>query len=118
MGEILSRTTIIALVEQIGALVDLTGVAIIVIAILYATFLFVFGKVGDIGRYKQYRQTLGKGILLGLEILVAGDIIRTVGLAPTLQNVLVLAIIVAIRTCLSWTLEVELQGRWPWQKAS
>ena len=59
---------------------------------------------------------LGRAILLGLELLVAADIIKTVAVTPTLDSVVVLAIIVLIRTFLSWSLELEISGRWPWQK--
>ena len=67
--------------------------------------------------YRKLRQNLGSAILLGLELLVAADIIRTVAEAPGLGQVLVLGLIVLIRTFLSFTLEVELEGRWPWQSA-
>jgi uncharacterized membrane protein len=63
-----------------------------------------------------FRKTLGRSILTGLELLVAADIIRTVAVEPTLQNVLVLGVIVIIRTFLSMSLEVEIDGRWPWQR--
>ena len=63
-------------------------------------------------RYKVY---LGKALLLGLEFLVAADIVRTVALEPTLLNVGLLAILVVVRTFLSWSLVVEIEGRWPWQ---
>jgi uncharacterized membrane protein len=66
--------------------------------------------------YRSYRQLLGRSILLGLELLVAADIIRTVAVTPTLQSVAVLAVIVLIRTFLSFSLELEITGRWPWQK--
>jgi uncharacterized membrane protein len=65
--------------------------------------------------FRLFRQYLGQAILLGLEFLVAADIIRTVSEAPTLENVAVLAVVVLIRTFLSFTLEVELDRRWPWQ---
>ena len=64
------------------------------------------------------RATFGRSVLLGLEVLVAGDIIRTVAVEPTLENLLVLGLLVLIRTFLSWSLEVEIDGRWPWQAAS
>ncbi len=67
--------------------------------------------------YEQYRRQVGKGILLGLELLVAADIIRTVAVQPTFESVGVLAAVVLIRTFLSFTLEVEMTGRWPWQHA-
>jgi len=66
--------------------------------------------------YEALRATFGRGVLLGLEVLVAADIIRTVAVDPTLRNLLVLALLVAIRTFLSWSLEVEIEGRWPWQR--
>jgi uncharacterized membrane protein len=68
--------------------------------------------------YRSYRQLLGRSILLGLELLVAADIIRTVAVTPTFESVGVLAIIVLIRTFLSFSLELEITGRWPWQKQS
>lgn len=68
------------------------------------------------GRYRALRQHLGRSILLGLEFLVAADIVRTVSKIPTLEEVVVLAMIVLIRTFLSFTLQLELEGRWPWQR--
>ncbi|CAN5155098.1 DUF1622 domain-containing protein [soil metagenome] len=101
-------------IELIGGYVDVVGVAVIVISIILSTICYL-RSFRIIDSYRRYRQNLGKGILLGLEILVAGDIIRTVGVAPTMESVLVLALIVLVRTFLSWSLEVELEGRWPWQ---
>jgi len=66
-------------------------------------------------RYRELRLRLGRTLLLGLEILVAADIVRTVALEATLESVLVLALLVLVRTFLSWALEVEIEGRWPWQ---
>jgi uncharacterized membrane protein len=65
--------------------------------------------------YSLLREQMGRAILIGLEFLVAADIIRTVAIAPTLQSVLVLGLIILVRTFLSWALEVEIEGRWPWQ---
>lgn len=84
--------------------------------ILFATWLFLRRRHAD-DAYRSYRQRIGRAILLGLEVLVAADIIRTVAVSPTFESVGVLAIIVAIRTFLSFTLELELSGRWPWQRA-
>jgi uncharacterized membrane protein len=72
---------------------------------------------GGAAVYRAFRRQLGQAILLGLEFLVAADIIRTVSEVPTLEKVIVLALIVVIRTFLSFALEVELEGRWPWRKA-
>jgi uncharacterized membrane protein len=105
-------------IETVGKALDVVGVAAIVLGIAYATFLVAIRDraLGGVDRYRSYRQGIGRAILLGLEILVAADIIRTVAISPTFESVGVLAIIVAVRTFLSFTLEVELNGRWPWQK--
>jgi uncharacterized membrane protein len=108
------------LMEWVGTVVDGIGVLLVVAGALLATVRYVFARQGpDVPTrsYRVYRQDLGRAILLGLEFLVAGDIIRTVVVAPTLQNVLVLGLIVIIRTFLSMALELELEGRWPWQRA-
>jgi uncharacterized membrane protein len=73
---------------------------------------------GGAAAYRSFRQHLGRAILLGLEFLVAADIIRTVSEVPSLEKVIVLAVIVLIRTFLSFALEVELEGRWPWKKSA
>jgi uncharacterized membrane protein len=65
--------------------------------------------------YSQYKVRLGRALLLGLELLVAADIIRTVALEPTLPNVTILAVLVVVRTFLSWSLVVEMEGHWPWK---
>jgi uncharacterized membrane protein len=104
-------------VEDVGAAVDVAGVAVIVGGALFATAVLVHRLLthrGEAG-YRLYRQNLGRAILLGLEFLVAGDIIRTVAVSPTFTSVGVLAVIVLVRTFLSFSLEVELEGRWPWQ---
>jgi uncharacterized membrane protein len=70
-------------------------------------------KVGE--AYKRFKDQIGRALLLGLEFLVAADIIRTVALSPTLRNIAVLGVLVFIRTFLSWSLVVEIEGRWPWR---
>lgn len=106
------------LIETIGLIIDVVGVGVIVGGAALATLAFVRGlRVGTLtDAYVLYRVNLGRAILLGLEFLVAGDIIRTVAIAPTFDSVGVLALIVLVRTFLSFTLEVELEGRWPWQR--
>jgi uncharacterized membrane protein len=104
-------------VELVGTAVDGAGVATIVVGGLAATVLAAVGLVRRrAGVYRAYRRRLGRSILLGLEFLVAGDIIRTVAVSPTYTSVGVLAVIVAIRTFLSFSLELEITGRWPWQQ--
>ncbi len=102
-------------VETVGLVIDGAGVLVIVVGILTALLRTVLGPpVTD--PYRRFRQDLGRGILLGLEFLVAADIIRTVAVTPTLQSVAVLGLIVLIRTFLSMALQVEVEGRLPWQR--
>lgn len=104
--------------DGIGRAVDSVGVLVIVAGAILATGRFVVKRHGETGKaYRLYRQDLGRAILLGLEFLIAGDIIRTVVVAPTLENVLILGLIVVIRTFLSMALQLEVEGRWPWQRA-
>jgi uncharacterized membrane protein len=110
--------TFIDIVEGIGLVIDGAGVLAIVVGLLLATFRFATTGRRVADGYRQYRQDLGRGILLGLELLVAADIIRTVAVAPSLQGVLILGLIVLIRTFLSTALQVEVEGRWPWRQVS
>lgn len=104
--------------DAVGTGIDITGVGIIVIGTVFASVRFLRDCRGGGEMYRRYRQEIGRSILLGLELLVAGDIIRTVVVAPTMDDVLVLGMIVLIRTFLSISLQVELEGRWPWQPKS
>jgi uncharacterized membrane protein len=112
------------IIEEVGRFMDFAGVAVMVIGAVVSIPLALRGYqtrrllpgAQQISVYRSYRQLLGRSILLGLELLVAADIIRTVAVAPTFENVGVLAIIVLIRTFLSFSLELEITGRWPWQK--
>ena len=108
--------TFVGLVEVVGKGIDAAGVVVIVLGGLAATALAGTRLVArEVDTYRRYRQQLGRSILLGLELLVAADIIRTVAVTPTLTSVAVLAGIVLIRTFLSFSLELEITGRWPWQ---
>lgn len=103
-------------VEAIGRGVDVAGVVAIAGGVGLTTLL----TAGRLWRrepqvYRRFRQEVGRAILLGLELLVAADIIRTVAVSPTLESVAVLSGIVLVRTFLSFSLEVELTGMWPWQ---
>jgi len=106
--------------ESIVRFVELVGVALILAGATAATVRFVARWItGSLDQaYREYRQHLGRAILLGLEFLVAGDIINTVAVDPTFRSVGVLAGIVAIRTFLSFSLEVEIEGRWPWTRSA
>jgi len=100
--------------------VEIVGTAIIVVGAFSALAVFLLGmatrRLPKSDLVASFRSSLGRSILLGLEFLVAADIINTVAVEPTIQSLLVLAGIVLIRTFLSFSLEVEIDGRWPWQK--
>lgn len=104
--------------EVITLGVELAGVGVILLGGIAASVHFVLSwraRSLDLA-YRGYREDLGRAILLGLELLVAADIINTVAVDPTFSSIGVLAGIVAIRTFLSFSLEVEISGRWPWQR--
>lgn len=104
-------------VELAGQAAEIAGVLLIIGGLLVASARYVVpSRLNGSSRYQRYRQDLGRAILLGLEVLVAADIVRTVAFTPTMESVLVLAMIVVIRTFLSWSLALELDGRWPWQR--
>lgn len=132
----LDRTTTVALAEALARGIELTGMAVMVVGGAAALVAFLVrliqrrrrsregegvdtaggGGCGDFEpTYRDLRADLGRAILLGLEFLVAADIIGTVAVAPTFANLGVLALIVVIRTFLSFSLELEISGRWPWQ---
>jgi uncharacterized membrane protein len=102
-------------IEVLGAVVIVVGV--IRVAITRGTVRFLL-KLDEPGAYESYKHQIGRSLLLGLEFLVAGDVVRTVALEPTLGNVQVLGLLVLVRTFLSWSLTVEIEGRWPWQPRS
>ena len=104
-------------VESVGKIVDGVGTVIMVTGGVTAALLAVRGlQRSSPTVYGDFRRFFGRSILLGLEFLVAADIIRTVAVTPTLESVAVLAAIVLIRTFLSFSLELEITGRWPWEK--
>ena len=105
--------------RTVSRILELGGVAIIATGALLtlSRFILQLARKNDIpAAIATFRSTLGRAILLGLELLIAADIISTVAVTPTLMSVAVLAGIVAIRTFLSFSLELEIEGRWPWQR--
>ncbi|BBC73762.1 conserved hypothetical protein [Altererythrobacter sp. B11] len=121
----LTDAQMLSFATGVARLFEFAGIGVIIAGTLLAMVQFALGGLGlPSGRRSAargdlvpgFRKTLGRSILTGLELLVAADIIRTVAVEPTLQSVLVLGLIVIIRTFLSFSLEVEIDGRWPWQK--
>jgi uncharacterized membrane protein len=106
--------------EQVARGVEVVGIATLVLglvlALVQAARALIAGQVAE-EAYRVVRTVFGRSILLGLEFLVAADIIRTVAVDPSLENVGVLGLIVLIRTFLSFSLEVEIDGTWPWRRA-
>lgn len=96
---------------------EVTGIAVIVLGAAVSLIRFVLSSLrgGEEKPYRVLRASLGRSILLGLEFLVAADIVNTVAIEPSLASVGVLAGIVLIRTFLSFALEMEIEGRFPWQ---
>lgn len=108
-----------AYIELLAKLLELGGVGIILGGVVLASFWFLQDGRGDKdwrSAYERYRANLGRGILLGLELLVGADIIGTITAPLTYESVALLAMIVGIRTFLSFSLETEIEGCWPWQR--
>lgn len=103
------------LIDSSGLLIDVAGVIVILTGAAVSTLIYLAGVARGSSSLVTYRKNVGRSLLLGLEFLVGGDVIRTVSVAhPELVDVVVLALIVMIRTAMSWAMEVELEGRWPW----
>jgi uncharacterized membrane protein len=107
------------IIDSIGKAVDAAGVAVMVIGIGVASVLAGWRRLRSRSLvFEEYRRWVGRSILLGLEILIAADIIRTVAVGFSLNAILALGLIVLIRTFLSFTLQLEMTGRWPWQTSN
>ena len=108
------------IISVISEVIDFAGVAIIALGALIGVILCardLLRQERAVHAYSRLRTFLGRSLLLGLEFLVAGDIIKTVAIEPTFDSVIVLAIIVLVRTVLSLSIDVEIDGRWPWEAA-
>jgi uncharacterized membrane protein len=117
----IERDSILSGVEAVVLGVELLGVAIVLVAIVLATVEFIRQRITRAPAeetYQHYRVSLARGLLLGLEILIAADVIRTVTEQLTLDGVLTLGLLVLVRTFLTWSLVVEIEQRWPWNAAS
>ena len=104
------------IIEIAASAIEGAGVAIILLGAAWSSVVALIHALRrEPSVYREYRRMLGQSILLGLEFLVAADIVRTVAVTPTLESVAVLAAIILIRTFLSLSLQLEITGRWPWQ---
>ena len=103
--------------RHISEWIEIVAIAVIVVAVVIAFFsgLRAWRAISAEAGIEAIKQQVGRGLLLGLDLLIAADIIRTVTLEPTLENVTALGVLVVVRTFLAWSLVVELEGRWPWQ---
>jgi uncharacterized membrane protein len=105
--------------EHISRVFEWIAVVVLIVAFLIGLFVSVGALArngGALVAYRRGREVFGRGILIGLEILVAADLIRTVAVQPTIRNVSVLGLIVVVRTLLSFALDVEIDGILPWRK--
>ena len=103
-------------IEWVAQMIELLAVVVMVAFIVIGTFRWLAGSPRGIElRYQNYRAMIGKSLLLGLELLVAADIVRTVTLEATLASISALGALIVVRTALSWTVTLEVEGRWPWQ---
>jgi len=107
------------LVDTVAFVLEAVGMAIIAIGFIYALAIFVVGGMRDHRWEESYirvRAVLGRALLLSLEILIGADIIKTIVLEPTVDNLMALGLLVLVRTFLSWSIDVEIEGAWPWQR--
>lgn len=112
---------VMTVIEMIVQIIELIAVGILAVGVAYTLGVAVYRLSTDTAWpvvYRSTRQGLGRALLLGLEVLIAADIIATVALELSLANAAALGLIVVIRTFLSWAIELETEGRWPWQAAS
>jgi len=106
-------------ISDVVRVVEAVGAAIMVVGGFVALVVYAAAAVRPStrpGSYERLRQSLGRLILLGLEVLIVGDIVRTIIVDPTIESVAVLGMIVVIRIVLSFSLEVEIEGTWPWSR--
>jgi uncharacterized membrane protein len=108
----------LSLAEDVANLIELLAVMVIAVGVLLAIIVGIRTSIQidtDAG-FNKFRRVMARGLLTGLDLLIAADIIKTVTLEPTLENVAALGLLVLIRTFLTWTLLVETEGQWPWQQ--
>ncbi len=109
-----SNEIMLVMMQVAAHAIELLAVVIILAGVVGGTARFIF-RWATYQAYNQYKETLGNALLLGLNVLVAADVVRTVALEPTITNILGLGLLVLVRTFVSWSLLIELEGHWPWQ---
>lgn len=104
--------------DEISEWIEIIAIGVISVAVVvaFAAGLLIVRTAGIASAVERIKQVVGRGLLLGLDLLIAADVIRTVTLEPTLENVAALGLLVVVRTFLAWSLMVELHGRWPWAR--
>lgn len=102
-------------IHLVGMCIEVFGVFVIVAGIIWSTYLYVHRRM-EVRHYDQYKIRIGRSLLLGLEVLVAADIVKTIAIELTFTSMGLLAGLVLVRTFLSWTLVLEIEGRWPWSR--
>ncbi len=102
-------------IRLVGTCIEIFGVFIIVAGIVWSTYRAAHRRLEE-GLYDRYKIHIGRSLLLGLEVLVAADIVKTIAIELTFTSLGLLAGLVVVRTFLSWTLVLEIEGRWPWQR--
>ena len=110
------ETTASGWIHLVGVGIELFGVFIIVAGIVWSTYLCVRWRMKTTHHYDDYKIRIGRSLLLGLEVLVAADIVKTIAIELTFTSLGLLAGLVLVRTFLSWTLVLEIEGRWPWSR--
>jgi len=113
--------TILGMIELLAIIIEVVVVLFIAYAVFASIFLFLVSKLKkapEKQRYQKFRHSLAHSLMSGLEMLIAADIIRTIALETSIESILELGFLVFIRTFLSWSLSVEIEGRWPWQSKS
>jgi uncharacterized membrane protein len=111
--------TVVSIVEKIGIFLSLTSVAVIVFGLLvvFGSYLRHFRHLSAEENFRKFKPRLAQVLMIALEILIVADVIETVALDITFESLAALALLVIVRTWLSWTLDLEAEGRWPWQPA-
>jgi uncharacterized membrane protein len=110
--------SILEFIDLASVAIEVLAVVIIIFSVVATTWNYIFLKskpIDEDERYLKYKTGLGRSLLLGLEVLIAADVVRTVALDATIESITVLGLLVVIRTFLSWSLVVEIEGHWPWQ---